>query len=175
VSPFLALAALAVAVSMIAAVAIVALVRSPTLRAMIPAWPARDWRAMIALLASVAGAAVLTWFAWWLIDLLAAFAERLIGVLVRDPQVRPEVGGVLVTIINTLSWGLKLLLGGTIAVLLSLGLAINRRTVKISRSGFEASGGDGVEPTPSTVAGAAAGAAAGAIAGHDAGATGEIE
>jgi hypothetical protein len=46
----------------------------------------------------------------------------------------------------------------------SLGLAINRRTLKanIGSSGFEASGGD--EPSAETIAAAAAGASAGAVA-----------
>ena len=124
----------------------------------------RDWRALIALLASIAGAAVLTLFAWWLVNLLDAYANRLITELVRDRNARSEVGVVLVVVIRTLAWGLKLLLVGVIAVLLSLGLAINRRTLKLGKAGFEASGGDD-GPSDPTLAGAAAGAVAGAVAG----------
>lgn len=106
----------------------------------------RDWRAMIALLASIAGAAVLTWFAWALVTLLTNHADRLISELVRDRTARTEVGAVLVVIVKTLAWGLKLVLAGVIAVLLSLGLAINRRSVKLGKAGFEASGGDDAAP-----------------------------
>src|SRR5690349_2558607 len=110
-----------------------------------PAWPARDWRAMFALAFSIVGAAVLTLFAWKLVQLLHHDADQLIDALLRDQAkaLRDEIAQVLTTIIDTLSWGLKLLLAGVIAVLLSLGLAINRRIMKLSASGFEASGGDG--------------------------------
>jgi hypothetical protein len=118
----------------------------------LPTWPPRDWRAYIALWASIAGAFTLTLVAMWLMKKLNLHADRLITEIVRDPKARPEIGTVLVNIVATLAWGLKLLLAGVIAVLLSLGLAINHRTIKLSRSGFEASGGD--EP-----AGAAADAA----------------
>jgi hypothetical protein len=115
-----------------------------------PSWPARDWRAMIALLFSIFGAAVLTLFAWHLVRLLHHDADELIKALLADTNraLRDEIAAVLTTIIDTLAWGLKLLLGGVIAVLLSLGLAINRRTVKLSASGFEASGGDGSDDAP---------------------------
>ena len=111
----------------------------------LPSWPARDWRAWIALMFSIVGAAVLTYFAWHLVKLLHHDADALIQALLtdRDRFLRDEIAQVLTTIIATLAWGLKLLLGGVIAVILSLGLAINRRTVKLSASGFEASGGDG--------------------------------
>lgn len=125
----------------------------------LPGWPPRDWRAIIALVASVAGAAVLTLFAWWLVALLDHHAERLITELVRDRNVRSEVGAVLVTIINALAWGLKLILFGVIAVLLSLGLAINRRSLKLSRAGLDMSGGDDA-PAPAQAAQAVAIAAA---------------
>lgn len=41
-----------------------------------------------------------------------------------------------------LGWALILLLVGALAVLLSLGLAINRRSLKLGRDGFSAAGGD---------------------------------
>ena len=47
-------------------------------------WPPRDWRALIALVASIIGAAVLTGFSIWLVRLLVAFARA-------DPSVRLEV------------------------------------------------------------------------------------
>lgn len=127
----------------------------------------RDWRALIALGASIAGAAVLTAFAWSLVNLLDGHAGKLIAALLKNTPVRDEVAGVLVIIIRTLAWGLKLTLVGVIAVLLSLGLAINRRNLELGRGGLKMSGGDGDDGMPSlgTVAAAAAGAAAGAVEG----------
>ena len=93
-------------------------------------WPPRDWRALIALVASIIGAAVLTGFSIWLVRLLVAFARA-------DPSVRIEV----IRALATSNYGLLTIIG---AVLLSLGLAINRRSVKGSAFGasFEAAGGE---------------------------------
>jgi hypothetical protein len=79
----------------------------------------KELLALIALLASIAGAAVLTLNRLWLIAILErakAWAD------IAD-----------IAKLDTLIIGV---------VLLSFGLAINRRTVKLSRDGFEASGGD---------------------------------
>ena len=96
-----------------------------------PNWPPRDWRALIALAASIVGAAVVTGFSIWLVKLLVAFARA-------DPAVRLEV----IHALATSNYGLLAIIG---AVLLSLGLAINRRSVKGSAFGasFEAEGGEG--------------------------------
>lgn len=93
-------------------------------------WPPRDWRALIALTASIAGAAVLTGFSIWLISLLVSFARS-------DASVRMAV----IRALATSNYGLLAIIG---AVLLSLGLAINRRSVKGSAFGasFEAAGGE---------------------------------
>lgn len=119
----------------------------------LPNWPARDWRAMIALLASVLGAAVLTVFAWWLVNLLDSYATRLITEIVRDPKSNATVGGALVTVVRTIAWGLKLLLAGIVVVLLSLGLAINRRTLSanIGKARLDMSGGDDDAAQPAAV------------------------
>jgi chromate transport protein ChrA len=85
-----------------------------------PGWPARDWRAFIALAASIAGSAVLTGLLAWTIRLLEAWRET--------------------EAIATIAYGLIAIIG---SVLLSLGLAINRRSIRLSREGFEASGGEG--------------------------------
>lgn len=85
----------------------------------VPGWPPRDWRALIALLASIAGSAVLTGLLAWIIYLFQIWVRA-------DP-------------LANIAYGLLAIIG---AVLLSLGLAINRRTLKLSRDGFEASGGD---------------------------------
>ncbi len=99
-------------------------------RRLVIGWPPRDWRALIALTASIAGAAVLTGFSIWLVKLLVMFARA-------DPEVRMEV----IRALATSNYGLLAIIG---AVLLSLGLAINRRSVKGSAFGasFEAAGGE---------------------------------
>ena len=95
-----------------------------------PNWPPRDWRALVALTASIAGAAVLTGFSIWLVKLLVMFARA-------DPTVRMEV----IHALATSNYGLLAIIG---AVLLSLGLAINRRSVNGTAFGasFEAAGGE---------------------------------
>ncbi|WP_414902451.1 hypothetical protein ACMT1E_04275 [Sphingomonas flavalba] len=97
----------------------------------IPGWPPKDLRALLALVASIAGAAVLTGFAAWLVWILwrggwpVATAPMRVAALARALM-------------------LALLIIG--AVLLSLGLAINRRSIRLGRDGFEASGGDDAPP-----------------------------
>lgn len=92
-------------------------------------WPPKDWRAFIALAASIAGAAVLTGYSIWVIHLLASF------------PITPETAPLLIGALANSNYGLLAIVG---AVLLSLGLAINRRTLKgsIGTANFEASGGD---------------------------------
>ena len=92
-------------------------------------WKARDWRAMIALWASIAGAAVLTVFSAWLV--------RQINALARNEALAARALDALAYS----NYGLLLVIG---AVLLSLGLAINRRLVKASAFGalIEAGGGE---------------------------------
>lgn len=93
----------------------------------LPAWPPRDWRAFLALVASIAGSAVLTGFAAWLVYILWRG-----GWHVGTEGARLE----------TLGKALLLTLSIMGLVLVSLGLAINRRSVKLGASGFEATGGD---------------------------------
>lgn len=85
----------------------------------VPGWPPKDWRALIALVSSIAGAAVLTGLLAWIIYLFQVWVKA-------DP-------------LANIAYGLLGIIG---AVLLSLGLAINRRSIKFSKDGFEASGGD---------------------------------
>lgn len=94
---------------------------------------ARDSRAMIALVASIAGAAVLTGFSIWLVRLLVRLAWH-------DPGVRTAV----VDALAASNYGLLGIIG---AVLLSLGLAINRRSLRASAFGasLEADGGEALE------------------------------
>jgi hypothetical protein len=117
----------------------------------LPQWTWRNIMALIALVATVLGAAVLTAVTWWLLDQLLIMAKALIGELMRDPKARPEVGQVLVTIVDATAWGLKLLLAGVIVVLLSLGIAITPRRIVVSKAGAEMSGGDGDAPPAATV------------------------
>lgn len=94
-------------------------------------WPARAWRAAIALVASIAGSAALTAFAAWIAWILwqggwpSVTAEQRIALLGK---------------------ALLLALAGSLVVLVSLGLAINRREIRVSRDGLELSGGDGPDP-----------------------------
>lgn len=99
----------------------------------ITGWPPKDWRAFIALLASIAGAAVLTSVSVWIVSEIVAFGRA-------DPSRREQV----ISALANSNYGLLIIIG---AVLLSLGLAINRRSVKGSAFGatFEASGGEGDE------------------------------
>lgn len=100
----------------------------------VPGWPPRDWRAIIALLFSIVGAAVLTGLFAWITANLVAFGQS-------DPGRREQV---IAALANS-NYGLLGIIG---AVLLSLGLAINRRSVKGSAFGasFEASGGEDAVP-----------------------------
>ncbi|MCJ7421486.1 hypothetical protein [Sphingomicrobium astaxanthinifaciens] len=95
----------------------------------LPRWSARDWRAMLALVATVAGAAVLTGLSMWLVATIAASGagDRALALPALKALARSNYG--LLVIIGT--------------VLLSLGLAINRRSVKARAFGaeFEADGG----------------------------------
>jgi hypothetical protein len=125
----------------------------------LPQWTWRNIIALIALVATIVGAAILTSLAWWLLDQLLLLAKALIAELVRDRNARPEVGTALTAIIEGVMWGLKLVLGGVIVVLLSLGIAITPRKVKVDRTGAELSGGD-VPETPAEAAQSVAGAAA---------------
>lgn len=109
----------------------------------LPDWSWRNVMALVALAATIFGAGVLTLLAWWLLDGFGDDARRLIDELVRDRNASGTVGEVLVINYKAQAWGLKLLLGGVLVVLLSLGLAITPRKVVINKTGAELSGGDG--------------------------------
>ena len=96
------------------------------LRSMLP----RDLRAFIALMASICGAMALTGFSLWVVWTLGQLA-------IVYPETRLEV----VKALANSNYGLLGIIG---AILLSLGLAINKRSVKASAFGasFDASGGD---------------------------------
>lgn len=98
-------------------------------------WPPRDWRAFIALAASILGSAVLTGFAAWLVWILWKGGWSI---------------GTEGQRLSSLGTALLIVLGIMGLVLVSLGLAINRRSLKLGKDGFEASGGD--EPSAVAVA-----------------------
>lgn len=87
----------------------------------LPGWPPRDLRAFLALFASIGGAAVLTVLLAWIIRIFQ-------GWHIPDP-------------LANIAYGLLAIIG---IILMSLGLAINRRSVKASGLGFslDATGGD---------------------------------
>ena len=101
----------------------------------LPGWPPKDWRAFLALVASVGGSAALTLFAGWLVWIVwrggwpTETAELRLGILGK---------------------ALLLSLGGALVVLISLGLAINRRSITVGREGVSIEGGEPPEP-PSKV------------------------
>lgn len=80
---------------------------------------AKEAIALLALIASIIGAGILTANRVWLITIL----ER-----AKNSAAIADIAK-----LDTLIIG---------AVLISLGLAINRRSIKLSKEGFEASGGD---------------------------------
>ena len=89
------------------------------MKAWIAARTVKEWLALVAIAASIAGAAVLTLNRVWLIRILErakAWAD------IAD-----------IAKLDTVIIG---------AIILALGFAINRRTIKISKEGLEASGGE---------------------------------
>lgn len=104
----------------------------------LPTWPPRDWRAMVALLFSILGAVVLSAFVWW------AYAQLL-----------PGKGWSAISEVNratTLRWTVWIAIGAIGLVLLSMGMAINRRLLRArwGDKSAEFAGGDpeGEDPAP---------------------------
>lgn len=117
----------------------------------IPAWTWHDIRKLIALTFTILGAAAVTLIAWWLLDELVTMAKGLIGEYLNTTRATApprEVGIVLVKVIDVLAWGLKLLLAGSIVVLLSLGFAINPRSFEFEAGAIKSKfqGGDSEPP-----------------------------
>lgn len=99
-------------------------------------WPPRDGRSFVALIASIGGAIALTCFAVWMVWIFVwGFAWPV------DTSVQR---------LDWLGWGLMILLGGSLLVLVTLGFAINRRSIRFGKDGFEASGGDDPAPVVTT-------------------------
>jgi hypothetical protein len=103
------------------------------MKAFLKALAPRDLRAFIALLASIGGTMALTVFVVWVVWILWRG-----GWAVSTEGARIDKLG-LIAVLVTVIMGV---------VMVSLGLAINRRTVKGSAFGasFEAEGGDDVVP-----------------------------
>lgn len=96
----------------------------------VPEWPPHDWRAWAALLSGIVGGAVLTGVAAWMIHIFA-FSDR--WTVATESQR-----------IAILGRGFYIVLAGVVAVLMSQGLAINRRKISIShRTGIQIEGGGG--------------------------------
>lgn len=98
-------------------------------------WPPKDWRALLALVGSIAGAAVLTALVWWGCAVLLPSAE----------WTRATESERLVTI----RWVLWIAVGAIAVVLVGLGMAINRRSFrgKIGGAEVDFAGGDDAAPT----------------------------
>lgn len=93
----------------------------------LPQWPPREWRSFLALIASVLGSVALTMFAAWVVWIIWKGAWPIETAATR---------------IDLLGRALTISLGGSLVVLITLGFAINRRSIKVTSSGFEAVGGD---------------------------------
>lgn len=115
----------------------------------LPPWTHRDLLAFVALCSTVCGAVVLTALKWVQTDKFNEQSDRLISELVRERPslVNAKVGDALSTIIDALTWNLRLDSAGIIVVLLSLGLVISARTIraKVLGSDIELSGGDAAQ------------------------------
>lgn len=97
---------------------------------LLPDWPPHDWRAWAAMLSGIIGGAVLTGVACWIIWIVAFSEQWQVGTQEQR--------------IAILGRALYLVLAGVIAVLLSQGLAINRRKISISpKDGIMIEGGGG--------------------------------
>ena len=99
------------------------------------------------LLANASTTRALTSFSIWIVSILAEYGRAY-----------PEVRARVVDALASSNYGLLAIMG---AILLSLGLAINRRSLKASAFGasFDASGGDDTPDTPAAAAQAATDAA----------------
>ncbi|WP_225205099.1 hypothetical protein [Novosphingobium huizhouense] len=82
----------------------------------LPDWPPRDWRKLLALIFSIAGAVVLTAIVWW--GMAALLPDHGWTVATEDNRA------------TTLRWVLWIAIGGVVLVLCGLGMAINRRTLR---------------------------------------------
>jgi hypothetical protein len=102
-------------------------------------WPTRDWRALLALLGSIAGSAVLTAFVWWGVDML-----RPDGAPWNPATERHRV--------ETIRWVLWIAAGTIAVVIFGLGFAINRRSFRgsVGKDGvtMEMDGGEDHGPPP---------------------------
>lgn len=103
----------------------------------LPAWTIKDLFGMIALMATISGAVILTLLKVLQNEVFVKQAYLLIDSLLKTPNARDEVGQVLLTIIDAQAWNLKMDSVGIIIVLLSLGLVISNRTVRGKGLGAE--------------------------------------
>lgn len=124
----------------------------------LPPWTWKEIRQLIALIATIAGAAVLTGLAWALLDLLRDFLLRIIA---ERGQERTELLPIATAIVDGMMWGLKLLLVGVLFIIISLGWVMGQRQLTLKTKLGEGSfgGGDDAPPTPAAAAERVAGAA----------------
>lgn len=127
----------------------------------LPPWTHRDVLAFVALCSTVGGAMILTFLKWVQTDKFNEQSDRLITELVRERPnlLNAKVGDALSTIIDSLTWSLRLDSAGIIVVLLSLGLVISARTIKAKVLGGELEMGTGERNAAAAAAQDTAGAA----------------
>lgn len=125
----------------------------------LPAWPAlppwtwTDIKQLIALVGTVAGAAILTDLFWWHSDRRLDQLDRILGLLAAGKGGDP-LASIGQTLAEGATWDGKLLAAGVLCVILSLGFVIGRRKYRLKTPGggeAELSAGDDdqvVEPAP---------------------------
>lgn len=96
----------------------------------------REWRASVALISSIFGSIALT-----------GFSGALVGIMWKGGWAENTAEAR----VHVLGSALMLSLAGSLVVLITLGFAINRRSIKVNRDGIEAVGGGDDDPTPSPV------------------------
>lgn len=118
----------------------------------LPPWTWKEIRQLIALIATIAGAAVLTGLAWALLDLLRNFLLRII---VERGAERTELLPIAEAIVDGMLWGLKLLLVGVLFIIISLGWVMGQRQLRLKTKlgeGEFGGGDDDAPPTPAVAA-----------------------
>jgi len=127
----------------------------------LPDWAWADIRRLFALVATVAGAAILTALAWEVMSDRQALLVGIVNLLAKGSNNPDRLAPIAQTLAEDNGWGLKLLLSGVLMIILSLGFVMGRRQFRGKTLGgteVEYVGGDDdqVAKAAKDVAGAAA-------------------